>query len=165
MTTEQAQHVDQGITFKNVWHDNEMYLFHVFSSDGVSTFVNDIFVGYSTFNELIECLDKFKDGFYGGIYDIELGKFGSEYARGALTARLHFQDHDMIYVSIQVQSEFMDFGRKNVANEAKLFFKTNLAFLNDFIHQLKTLKSGTTDEASLQIQEFEPGEQIPSVTA
>lgn len=165
MTTEQAQHVDQGITFKNVWHDNEMYLFHVFSSDGVSTFVNDIFVGYSTFNELIESLNSFKDGMCGGVHDIELGKFGPEYARGALTARLQFEDHDIIHVSLQVQSKFMDFGRKNVASEAKLFFKTNLAFLNDFIHQLKTLKSGTTDEASLQIQEFEPGEQIPSVTA
>jgi hypothetical protein len=141
----------QGITLKNIWHDDDMYEFQVISSDGVSIFVNEIYVGYGTYDELIEDLDRFKSQIYGGIYDIELGSFGPEYASGAFTARLHFQDRGLIYVSIQAQSEFVDFGKKNVASEARLFFKTEPALLDNFIHQLKQLKSGTTNEASLQI--------------
>lgn len=141
----------QGITFKNIWHDDDMYEFKVISSDGISTFVNEIYVGYGTYDELIEGLDRFKDQIYGGIYDIELGSFGPEYASGALIARLHFQDCSIIYVSIQAQSEFVEFGKKNIASESRLFFKTEPALLDNFIHQLKNLKIGTTNEASLQI--------------
>jgi len=141
----------QGITFKNIWHDDDMYEFQVISSDGVSTFVNEIYVGYGTYDELIDGLNRFKDQIYGGIYDIELGSFGPEYARGALVARLHFQERGLIYVSMQAQSEFVDFGKKNIASEAKLFFKTEPALLDNFIQQLKNLKAGTTNEACLQI--------------
>lgn len=128
-----------------------MYEFRVISSDGVSIFVNEIYVGYGAYDELISGLDRFKDQIYGGIYDIELGSFGPEYASGALTARLHFQDRGLIYVSVQAQTEFVNFGKKNVASEIKLFFKTEPALLDNFIHQLKNLKAGTTNEAGLQI--------------
>ncbi len=141
----------QGITFKNIWHDDDMYEFEVISSDGVSILVNEIYVGYGTYDELIEGLDRFKDQIYGGIYDIELGSFGPEYASGAFIARLHFQDRGIIYVSIQAQSEFVVFGKKNIASEAKLFFKTEPALLDNFIQQLKQLKAGAKNEASLQI--------------
>lgn len=128
-----------------------MYALKITSSDGVSTFVNEVYVGYHAHDELIEGLDRFKVQIYGGIYDIELGSFGPEYASGAFTARLHFQDRGIIYVSIHAQSEFVDFGTKNIANEAKLFVKTEPALLDNFIDQLKNLRKGNTDEASLQI--------------
>ena len=128
-----------------------MYEFEVISSDGASTFVNEIYVGYGTYDKLIEGLDRFKDQIYGGIYDIELGSFGPEYGGGAFIARLHFQDRGIIYVSIQAQSEFVDFGKKNIASEAKLFFKTEPVLLDNFIQQLKHLITGSKNEASLQI--------------
>ncbi len=141
----------QGIVFQNIGQHDDMYEFKVTSSDGVSTFINAIYVGYSTYDDLIAGLDRFKHQIYGGIFDIEIGSFGPEYASGAFTARLHFQERGIIYVSIQAQSDFVDFGKKNIASEAKLFFKTEPALLDNFIQQLKQLKSNTTNEASLQI--------------
>ena len=141
----------QGITLKNIWHDDDMYEFQITSSDGVSTFVNEIYVGYGTFDETLTGLEKFKGQVYGGIFDIEFGSFGPEYASGAFIARLHFQDRGKIHVSIDVQSEFEDFGKKNVASEAKLYFVTEPALLDNFILDLKKINPDQSNEATLEI--------------
>ena len=140
-----------GIIFKNIWHDDDMYEFQISSSDGISTFVNEVYVGYDTYDELITDIESFKDQIYGGIYDIEFGSFGSEYASGAFNARLHFQDRGKIHVSISAQSEFEDFGKKNIASEVKLYFVTEPALLDNFISGLKQLKSDQTKEVILEI--------------
>lgn len=140
-----------GIIFKNIWHDDDMYEFLITSSDGTSVFVNKVYVGYGTYDELISNLEKFKEQIYGGIYDIAFGSSGPEYASGAFSARLHFQDRGKIYVSINAQSDFEDFGKKNVAGEMKLYFVTEPVLLDNFILSLKQLKSGQNDEAMLEI--------------
>ena len=140
-----------GIKIKNIWHDSEMYEFRIFPSDGTSLFVNQVYVEYETYDELISDLDRFKSQVYGGIYDLNFGCFGSEYASGAFSARLHFQDRGRINVSLHAQSEFEDFGLKNVASEAKLYFVTEPALLDNFIKELKNLKAGQSDEAILEI--------------
>jgi hypothetical protein len=139
-----------GITFKNIWHDEDMYEFSISSSDGESVFVHKVYVGYETFDEVIAGLDRFKSQIYGGIYDIEFGSFGPEYASGAFSARLHFQERGKIYVSIIAQSDFEEFGKKNVANEAKLYLVTEPALLDNFIQSLKQLKSSQCDEVHLE---------------
>ena len=128
-----------------------MYEFQITSSDGTSTFINEVYVGYGIYDEMLADIDRFKSHIYGGIYDIEFGAFGPEYASGAFMARLSFQERGKIYVSIHAQLEFRDFGKKNIAGEAKLFFTTEPALLDNFIQQLKQLKSGQIDEANLQI--------------
>ena len=80
-----------GIIIENIWHDEDMYEFKISSSDGTSLFVHKVYVGYATVDETIAALDAFKNQVYGGIYDIEFGAFGPEYASGAFHARLHFQ--------------------------------------------------------------------------
>ena len=140
-----------GIKIKKIWHDNEMYKFQISSSDGASLLVNEIYVGYEHFDELLSDLDRFKSNVYGGIYDLNLGCFGSEYASGAFSARLHFLDRGKIHVSIHTQSEFKDFGKKNVASEAKLYFVTEPALLDNFIQELKNLKASQSDQAILEI--------------
>ncbi|WP_221049349.1 hypothetical protein [Shewanella carassii] len=140
-----------GITFENIWHDEDMYEFRISSSDGVSVFIHDVYVGYGTFDETIAGLDAFKSQVYGGIYDIEFGSFGPEYASGAFHARLHFQNKGKIFVSISAQSEFGDFGKKNIASEAKLYFVTEPALLDNFIASLKSLNNGDTNSVYLEI--------------
>ena len=141
----------QGIIFKNIWHDEDMYEFQITSSDGLSIFINEVYVGYGEYDELISDLEIFKDQIHGGIYDIEFSSFGPEYASGAFNARLHFQDRGKIHVSISAQSEFEDFGKKNVASEVKLYFITEPALLDNFIRDLKQLKSGQSEEVYLEI--------------
>ncbi|ESK54087.1 MAG: hypothetical protein I8H98_04875 [Moraxellaceae bacterium] len=141
----------QGITFKIIWRDDDMYEFQITSSDGISTFINKVYVGYDNYNKMVSEIYQFKNHIYGGIYDIQFGEFGPEYASGAFVARLHFQELGKIYVSIHAQSEFIDFGKKNIASEVKLFFTTEPVLLDNFIEQLKLLKSELVNEASLEI--------------
>jgi hypothetical protein len=141
----------RGIAFKNIWHDDDMFELEVTSSDGTSNFVSKVYVDYQAYDQLIAGIDQFKNHIYGGIYDIELGSFGPEYASGAFFARLHFQERGKIYVSIHAQSEYFDFGKKNIASEAMLYFVTEPALLDEFIQQLKQLNAGQTNEAGLRI--------------
>ena len=140
-----------GIKIKKIWHDNEMYQFRISASDGISLFVNQVYVGYETYDELISDLDRFKSKVNGGIYDLNFGCFGSEYASGAFLARLHFQNSGKINVSLNAQSEFRDFGVKQVASEIKLYFVTEPALLDSFIQELKNLQANKCDEATLEI--------------
>ncbi len=41
------------ITFKNIWHDDDMYEFQITSSDGESVFIQKVYVGYDTYDQLI----------------------------------------------------------------------------------------------------------------
>jgi len=101
-----------------------MYEFRISSSNGSSIFVHEVYVGYGELDETITGLDQFKEQIYGGIFDIEFGAFGPEYASGAFQARLHFQERGNIFVTIKAQSKFEDFGKKNVASEATIYFVT-----------------------------------------
>ena len=139
-----------GIIFENIWHDEDMYELKISSSDGNSIFVQNVYAGYGAFDETISKLDTFKTHVHGGIYDIEFGSFGPEFANGAFQARLHFQDRGKIHVSIIAQSEFEDFGIKRVASDAKLYFITETALLDNFITELKSLNNSNRTEASLK---------------
>jgi hypothetical protein len=142
--------MNPGITFENIWHDEDMYEFRISSSDGASIFVHEVYVGYGTFDETIAGLDTFKDQVYGGIYDIEFGSFGPEYASGAFHARFQFQDKGKIYITIRAQSEYEDFGKKNIASEATLYLVAEPAQLDNFIVSLKSLNNGNTESAHLE---------------
>lgn len=144
------KNMESGITIENIWHDEDMYELKISSSDGGSIFVFKIYVDYDTFDKTISELDSFKTQIYGGIYDIEFGSFGPEYAGGAFLARLHFQDRGKIHVSIRAQSEFGYFGMKTIASEAKLYFITVPVLLDNFITELKSLNNGNRTKASLR---------------
>ena len=78
------------IALKKIWFDEDITEFLVTVSDGVSTFKSEVYVGYKYLEILIKELNTFKDQIYGGLYDIEMGEFGPEYANGAFKARLHY---------------------------------------------------------------------------
>ena len=140
-----------GIKFENIWHDEDMYEFKIYSSDGAYVFTHEVYVGYGTFDETISGLDAFKSQVYGGIYDLKFGSFGPEYASGAFHARFHFQDKDGIFITIRAQSEYEGFGKKNIASEAILYLVAEPAQLDNFIVSLKSLDNGITDNAHLEI--------------
>jgi hypothetical protein len=140
-----------GINFENIWHDEDMYELKISSSDGVSTFVHDVYVGYSTFDETIAGLESFKSQIYGGIYDLKFGSFGPEYASGAFHARFQFQKLGKIHITIKCQSDFQDFGKKNVASEASLYLVTEPSLLDNFIRSIKSLNNGKSKNAYLEI--------------
>lgn len=138
------------ITLERIWQDEDLYEFRISASDGESVFVNRVYVGLASFDETIEALDIFKDHVYGGIYDIEFGTFGPEYANGAFHARLHFQERGKIYISIKAESEYTEFGKKTISSQARLYNIAEPAQLDKFIIRLKSLSRGNTDSVCFE---------------
>jgi hypothetical protein len=144
-----------GIRLEKVWFDNEVIELKIETSDGESLFSNNVYIGHEAISDLIADINVFKDGVYGGIYDIEFGGFGPEYANGAFHARLHFQDGRKIFITVKAQTEYFDFGKKgvavkNVANEATLYLVSESAFLDEFILELKEFSSSARNDVQLK---------------
>ena len=139
-----------GIHFKKIWFDNDVVELRIESFDGDSLFTTKVYLGHQAFAALIDGLNTFKDHVYGGIFEIKLGGFGPEYANGACDARLHFQNRGKIHVTIKSQSDYKEFGIKNVASEATLFLISEPALLDNFIDELRKVQATVTDEATLE---------------
>ena len=139
-----------GIHFKKIWFDNELIELRIEAFDGDSFFTTKVYVGHQDLDALIDGLNTFKDQVYGGIFDIQLGRFGPEYANGAFDARLHFQNRGKIHVTIKSQSDYKEFGIKCVASEATLYLISEPALLDKFIDELRKLQATVTDEATLE---------------
>ena len=128
--------MNPGIYFKKIWFDDDVLEIQIHSSDGDSLFANRVYVGHQSLKDLIAELSVFKDHVYGGIYDIQLGSFGPEYASGAFHARLHFQQLSKIHITVTAQSGFEEFGMKQVASQATLYLISEPILLDNFIAEL-----------------------------
>lgn len=142
--------MDPGVFFKKIWFDEDVVELKTDSSDGYSLFSNRVYVGHQELDDLIAGLNTFRGQVYGGLYNIRFGEFGPEYANGAFHARLHFRELGRIHLTVRAQSEFEEFGIKNVASEATLYLVSEPILLDNFIAELKALKSGLSDEAKFE---------------
>lgn len=141
------------ISLVKIWSDEDMIELSIEVADGTSKFCNKVYVGHRHLKEAVTGLNQFKDQVYGGIYDLRFGEFGPEYASGAFHARLHFQDRGRVYITVSAQSEFFDFGKKNVANESTLYLTAEPSQLDDFIRALRAMSDGYSDDARLNASE------------
>lgn len=139
-----------GIEIEKIWFDDDVIELSVQVSDGISVFVNKVYIGIGVLEDLIKDLNVFREHVHGGLYDIKFGEFGPEYANGGFLARLHFHVPGKLYISTYQQSDFEDFSKNSVASEAKLYLKTEPVLLDNFIYQLKSLNSGANDRAVLE---------------
>jgi len=139
-----------GVHLTKVWFDDDMMELKIDVSDGISSFSNRVYVGYSAFADVVAQLDAFKDHIHGGLLDIRFGEFGPEYANGAFHARLHFAKPGGLYISSKQQSEFGEFSVTKVASEATLYLKTEPALLDNFIDELRRLNAKKSEEAHLE---------------
>ena len=139
-----------GIYFEKIWSDDDLIEIKIDSFDGSSLFSNKVYVSNSGIKDLIAGLSDFKGKVYGGIYDLRMGEFGTEYANGAFHARLHFHHHSKIHITIKAQNEFEDFGMKKVASEATLYLTCEPIMLDNFIAELKGLKTSARPDAKLE---------------
>lgn len=128
-----------GLYLENIWFDSAVIELRITVDNGESKFINRVYVSYKALEGLVNELNVFKTHIYGGLYDIEFGKFGPEYANGAFFERLHFHERGKIYISIRMQSEFYDFGKKNITNEAYLYLISEPVLLDNFISQLRSI--------------------------
>lgn len=140
------------IILKKVWSDDDVVEFKVTTSDGSSQICVNVYAGHGTFESLIADLERFKGQVHGGIYDLELGKFGPEYAKGAFEARLHFHPPGRGYlcVTVNAESEWYPFSKMEVASRATLHLKSEPALLDRFINELRSIGSGRNEKATLE---------------
>ncbi len=139
------------ITIEKVWSDDDVVKFEVTTSDGCSRFCVKVYAGHEKLESLVADLDSFKRKVYGGIYDVEFGKFGPEYANGAFQARLHFDDgRGHLFITVRAESDWRPFSKTDVASRATLYLKTEAALLDRFIGELRRVCSGTLSKATLE---------------
>lgn len=137
------------LEIRKIWEDDDMIEVVFTVSDGQSTFATELYVGRGTLRETVEDLDRFQPQVHGGIYDLEWGGFGPEYASGAVRIRLHFYHNARLCISGLIESEFTEFGPKKIASRGELYFYSEPALLDNFIEELRSLSKGTSDSASL----------------
>jgi hypothetical protein len=138
------------LAFRKIWQDDDMVELRIEACDGSSTFSNKVYVGHQNLRDVIVELNRFKDQIYGGLYELRFGEFGPEYASGAFHARLHFHDRGKVLISVHMQSEYSDFGRKNVASEANLYVISEPSLLDSFIQSLRAISGGHREDAELE---------------
>jgi hypothetical protein len=119
-------------------------------SDGASTFVNSAYASLEWYSDAAVALENFGGQIYGGIYDLEAGTPGPEFAEGAFQARFHWYTPSRLYISTRQESDYFDFKGTQVVSAAKLFLRTEPALLDRFITELREAGAGQRQEATLE---------------
>jgi hypothetical protein len=140
----------QQIVLTRKWSDDDIAELVVRVSDGVSSFVNSVYVSHGWATDCASALATFSRQVHGGIYDFKAGQFGPEYANGAFLARFHYYRPNLLYVSTFQQSEFHEFKRGEVAPEARLFLRTEPVLIDRFIDDLPSLERDDGEEVILE---------------
>ena len=138
------------ITFTKIWHDDDVVELAVQVRDDASSFTNNVYVGHRQLQSVVEELEGFRSHVHGGLYDLNLGSFGPEYANGAFHARFHFRSPGRLFVSTRQESGFTEFAVGRVASQAQLYLVTEPILLDNFIAELGRLASQSTEQASLE---------------
>lgn len=137
------------ISIEKVWSDDDVMEFEITASDGSSQFCTKVYTGHENLKSMVADLHRFKDEWHGGIYDMEFGKFGPEFANGAFQARLHFNPEGRggLFITVRAESDWRPFSKTEVASRATLYLKSEPGLLDRFVGELRGLSSGTRDNA------------------
>lgn len=140
-----------GIKLTQIWADEDVIELEIEVSDGNSLFSTKAYTSHFDVNEIVSQLSKFQEQIHGGIFDLQIGNFGHEYANGALLARLHYFNPSKIYITVNIQSDFRVFKENKVASEAKMYLTVAPIMLDEFINELKALIAGENQSCFLQM--------------
>src|SRR5262245_35438487 len=97
--------------------------------DGSSQFINSTYIGHDWLERQSAALATFSRQVHGGIYTLEAGEGGPEYAGGAFKARFHYHKPTELFISTFQQSDYIEYKRTQVASEAKLYLRTEPGLL------------------------------------
>ena len=138
--------MENGIYINNIWMDDSIIELKINANNGHLEFTNKVYISSQDLICIVEELKDFKSKIYGGLYDLQIGTFGQEYANGAFWGRFHFQRKGQICITIKMESDFHEFGKKYIADEAKLYMITEPTLLDEFITTLSKVyeKVGNT---------------------
>lgn len=138
------------ITIRRTFTDDDVFR-HAFEvCDGTSLFVNEAYVPIDWGVTSANALRTFSRHVHGGLFNLEAGDGGPEYASGAFRARFHFYKPTQLLISTSQQGEYFPFKTCEVATKAKMFLRTEPALLDRFIAELPALDHPDEGVASLE---------------
>ena len=132
------------------WFDDDVAQLAFEVCDGVSVFVNEAYVSLDWGTEAAAALRTLVPQIYGGMYNLQAGDGGPEYASGAFYARFHWYKPDQLLISTRQQGDFFDFKRSEVAPQATMYLRTEPALLDRFIASLPSIDDPKGGPAELQ---------------
>jgi hypothetical protein len=144
------------IAITRTWSDNDVAQLAFEVSDGVSVFTNEAYVPLDWGAGAAAALRTFGRQIHGGLYTLEAGSGGPEYASGAFRARFHFFKPNELVIATSQQGDFFTFKRSEVAPEAKMFLRTEPNLLDRFVARLPTLDASDGGEAVLECIPLSP---------
>jgi hypothetical protein len=138
------------ITISRRWSDEDVAQLAFEVCDGVSAFTNEAYVTLDWGAVAANALRTFARQVHGGLFNLEAGEGGPEYASGAFTARFHYHKPTLLLISTQQQGDFFSFKGSEVAPTAKMFLRTEPALLDRFVASLPALDTSEEGEAILE---------------
>src|SRR5689334_14991597 len=121
------------------WSDDDVAQLAFEVCDGTSVFVNEAYVSRDWGTTSAAALGAFSRQIHGGLFNLETGEGGPEYASGAFRARFHWYKPNQLLISTRQQGDFFTFKRSEAAPEATMFLRTEAALLDRFIVALPAL--------------------------
>lgn len=142
--------MEPSLAIARTWADQDVAELAFTVCDGTSQVVTSAYVGLDWHTEAATALATFARQIHGGVYDLEAGKPGREFASGAFHARFHFHKPSALFISTFQQSDYFEFKGDWVASEARLFLRTEPGLLDEFVNALAGLNHERSARALLR---------------
>jgi hypothetical protein len=136
------------------WSDDDLIQVTFVVCDGVSTFTNEAYVPLDWGTVTAKALHAFGRQVHGGLFDLQAGDEGPEYASGSIRARFHWYKPDQLLISTRQQGSYFPFKGSTTAPEARLFLRTEAALLDRFVASLPALDVRGGETISLECVEL-----------
>jgi hypothetical protein len=118
--------------------------------DGVSVFTNEAYGSLEWGAAAAAALRVFGEQIHGGLFDLEAGNEGPEYASGWFRARFHYYKPNQLVISTIQQGDFFSFKGSRTAPTAGMFLRTEPSLLDQFIAALPAVDASDGGQAVLQ---------------
>ena len=138
------------IAITRTWSANDVILLSFQVCDGTSLFVTEAYAPLDWGGAAAAALRTFGRQVHGGLFNLEAGECGSEYASGAFRARFHYYKPTALLIAVTQQGDYFSFENSEVAPEARMFLQTEPALLDRFIDVLPMLDATHGAEAILE---------------
>jgi len=138
------------ITVTRTWSDDDVSQLTFEVCDGVSVFTNEAYASLEWGATAAAALRTFGGQIRGGLFDLEAGDGGPEYASGSFRARFHYYKPNQLLISTIQQGDFFRFRGSQMAPMATMFLRTEPSLLDQFIAALPTLDAADGGQAVLQ---------------
>lgn len=97
------------ITITRTWSDNDVAQLTFEVCDGASVFTNEAYASLDWGAAAAAALRTVGEQIHGGLFDLEAGKEGLEYASGSFRARFHYYKPHQLLISTIQQGDFFGF--------------------------------------------------------